>query len=71
MKFFDFQFDVGAKIAERGAAKVLSKWAKADDIYEAILEVRDNPRQVFSHCLLKSKNKLLRPPCMYKVTIYI
>ena len=38
------QFDVGAKIAERGAAKVLSKWAKADDIYNAIVEVRDNPK---------------------------
>ena len=33
---------MGAKIAERGAAKVLSKWAKADDIYDAIVEVRDN-----------------------------
>ena len=38
------QFDVGAKIAERGAAKVLSKWAKADDIYNAIVEVRENQK---------------------------
>ena len=47
---------MGAKIAERGAAKVLSKWAKADDIYKAIVEVRDNPRQVFNYPLLKSRN---------------
>ena len=38
------QFDVGAKIAERGAAVVLSKWSQADDIYNAIVEVRDNPK---------------------------
>ena len=56
LNIFDFQFDVGAKIAERGAAKVLSKWAKADDIYKAIVEVRDNPRQVFNCPLLKSRN---------------
>ena len=44
MPVFIDQGDVGVRMTEKGIGKIIDKFADSDEIYNAIVEVRDDPK---------------------------